>query len=108
MRVGRRAPSYSHTLLWPPSATSSLLSASTVGGKYLSVFLLVSGVYSGNGLVLTWSSETIASLNKRNTVLAMQICFVNGSACSIRTTASPLDSRSSGRPFLPTAAPSYN
>lgn len=85
MRIGKRAPFILAGFALAAIGYIVLLTSPTVGGKYVSVFLIVSGVYSGNGLLLAWPSENIAGATKRNTALAMQISFGNGFGAIVGT-----------------------
>ncbi|PWN49580.1 MFS general substrate transporter [Violaceomyces palustris] len=51
------------------------MTSPTLGGKYVSVFIVASGVYSGNALLLSLPSENISGQTKRATALAMQIAI---------------------------------
>ncbi|CAO1620656.1 unnamed protein product [Sympodiomycopsis kandeliae] len=54
-----------------------LITSPTVGGRYVSVFLCVAGIYSANALLLAWPSENVAGATKRNTAVAMMISIGN-------------------------------
>ncbi|CAO1629429.1 unnamed protein product [Parajaminaea phylloscopi] len=85
MRVGKRAPFILAGFALAAIGYIVLLTSPTVAGKYVSVFLIVAGVYSGNGILLAWPSENIAGATKRNTALAMQISFGNGFGAIVGT-----------------------
>ena len=50
-----------------------LIASPTTGGQYVGVFLALSGIYSGNALLLAWPSENILGKTKRAIGLAMVI-----------------------------------
>lgn len=50
-----------------------LITSPTTGGQYVGVFLALSGIYSGNALLLAWPTENILGQTKRATGLAMVI-----------------------------------
>lgn len=76
-RVGIRAPFIIGSALVAIIGYIVLLTSPTIGGKYASTFLIVGGIYSGNGILLAWPSENVAGATKRNTALAMQISLGN-------------------------------
>ncbi|CAO1620824.1 unnamed protein product [Jaminaea pallidilutea] len=76
-RVGIRAPFIIGSALVAIVGYIVLLTSPTIGGKYVSTFLIVGGIYSGNGILLAWPSENVAGATKRNTALAMQISLGN-------------------------------
>ncbi|KAE8227342.1 hypothetical protein CF319_g169 [Tilletia indica] len=54
-----------------------LMTSPTVGGKYAALFLIVSGVYAANALLLSWPAENVSGQTKRAVALAMQISIGN-------------------------------
>ncbi|CAD6884567.1 unnamed protein product [Tilletia laevis] len=54
-----------------------LMTSPTVGGKYAALFLIVSGVYAANALLLSWPAENVSGQTKRAVALGMQISIGN-------------------------------
>lgn len=76
-RVGYRTPFILSSIFVALIGYIVLITAPNVAGRYIATFIIVSGVYSANALLLAWPSENLAGATKRNTALAMVISLGN-------------------------------